>query len=48
MFEESGIGACVSNSPEKVKEKARLVVGSNDEDGVAQVIIKTILNKEVS
>lgn len=48
MFEESGIGACVGNSPEKVKEKADLVVGSNDEDGVAEVISKVILNKEIA
>lgn len=48
MFKESGIGACVKNSPEGVKAKAGLIVASNDEDGVAEVISKVILNRETA
>lgn len=44
MLRYSGWGVAVSNSHAAVKDIARLVTGSNDEDGVADVIEKYVLS----
>lgn len=44
MLRYSGWGVAVDNSPAAVKNVARLVTGSNDEDGVADVIEKYVLS----
>ncbi len=38
----AAIGVAMSNSPEKVKQAADFVVGSNDEDGVAEAIYRYV------
>jgi len=43
MLRYSGWGVAVGNSPSVVKNIARLVTGSNDEEGVAEVIEKYVL-----
>jgi len=44
MLSYSGWGVAVSNAPSAVKNIARLVTGSNDEEGVADVIEKYVLS----
>ncbi len=43
MLRYSGWGVAVSNAPSAVKNIARIVTGSNDEEGVADVIEKYVL-----
>lgn len=45
MIEYAGLGAVVSNANEKMKAKADFITKSNDEDGLAYLIEKLILNK---
>jgi hydroxymethylpyrimidine pyrophosphatase-like HAD family hydrolase len=40
MFEESGFSVAMGNGDEMVKNRASVVTGTNDEDGVAQAIYK--------
>lgn len=40
MLSWAGIGVAMDNAPEKVKEKARCVIASSDEDGVAKFLNK--------
>ncbi len=49
MIEYAGLGVAMGNSPDDIKSKADFVTFTNDEDGVAHVIEKYILNitKEV-
>ncbi|SDE41376.1 Cof-type HAD-IIB family hydrolase [Sporomusa acidovorans] len=44
MMLYAGWGVAVGNAPSTVKEAAQLVTGTNDDDGVADVIEKYILN----
>lgn len=44
MIEYAGLGVAMGNSKEAIKEKADFTTLSNDEDGVAHVIHKFILN----
>lgn len=48
MIEYAGLGVAMANAQEAVKEVADYVTTSNDEDGVAKVIYKFILNDEKS
>lgn len=43
MIEYAGLGVAMSNAVDEVKEAARLIAPSNDEDGVAWTIEKVIL-----
>lgn len=43
MLRYAGWGVAVANAPDAVKKVARIVTGSNDEDGVADVIEKYVL-----
>ncbi|MGN0243305.1 MAG: Cof-type HAD-IIB family hydrolase [Lachnospiraceae bacterium] len=43
MIEYAGLGVAMANAQEEVKEKADYITGSNDEDGVAQVVERFIL-----
>lgn len=43
MIEYAGVGVAMANAQEKVKEKADYITGSNDEDGIVQVIDEFIL-----
>jgi len=45
MIEYAGLGVAMANSPDDVKEKADYITLSNEEDGVAHVISKFILNE---
>ena len=45
MFEESGIKIAVENAEFSLKEKADLIVSSNNNDGVAEAIEKFCLNE---
>lgn len=45
MIEYAGIGVAMANAKEQVKEKADYITKSNDEDGIAHVIDKFILNE---
>lgn len=45
MIEYAGLGVAMANSKDEIKEKADFVTLSNDEDGVAHVINKFILNR---
>lgn len=38
MIEYAGVGVAMGNAQEKVKEKADFITGTNDEDGIVQVI----------
>lgn len=40
MVRESGVGVAMGNAVDSVKEVATMVVGSNDEDGIAEAIEK--------
>ena len=46
MFGVSGLKIAMGNSIEALKEKADVVVGTNDQDGVAQAIAQYILSGE--
>lgn len=45
MIEYAGLGVAMGNGSEEVKNKADYVTDSNNEDGVAKVIEKFVLNK---
>lgn len=44
MIEYAGLGVAMGNAPDAVKEKADYITLSNEEDGLAHVINKLILN----
>lgn len=44
MIEYAGLGVAMGNGTELVKSKADYVTDTNDNDGVAKVIDKFILN----
>lgn len=44
MIEYAGLGVVMANAKDAIKEKADFVTLSNDEDGVAHVIYKFVLN----
>ena len=44
MIEFAGLGVAMGNAVDEVKAVANYVTASNDEDGIAQVIEKFILN----
>ncbi|WP_428664804.1 Cof-type HAD-IIB family hydrolase [Reyranella sp.] len=44
MFAQSGLSIAMGNAPAEVKNKARFVTGSNDQDGLAEAIQKYILD----
>ena len=44
MIEYAGLGVAMGNATDKVKEKADYVTDTNDNDGVAKVIDKFVLN----
>ncbi len=46
MVEAAGLGAAVLNADGRLKTKAKLIVPSNDDDGVAQLLYKAI-NDEI-
>jgi hypothetical protein len=43
MIEYAGLGIAMDNAPQEVKSRANFVTSSNEEDGVARVIEKFIL-----
>lgn len=43
MIEYAGLGVAVGNAKDEIKEEANYITGSNNEEGVAQVIEKFIL-----
>jgi Cof subfamily protein (haloacid dehalogenase superfamily) len=45
MIQYAGLGVAMGNAPAEVKEYADYVTGTNDEDGVAQVIDKFVLKR---
>lgn len=45
MVRYAGLGVAMGNATEEVKEAANYITKSNDEDGIAEVIEKFILNK---
>lgn len=45
MVKYAGLGVAMGNATEEVKESADFITSSNDEDGIAEVIEKFILNK---
>ena len=47
MIEYAGLGVTMDNAPGEVKSRANFVTSSNDEDGVAKVIEKFILEMDV-
>ena len=47
MIEYAGLGVAMDNAPGEVKSRANFVTSSNDEDGVAKVIEKFILELDV-
>ena len=47
MIEYAGLGVAMDNAPREVKSRANFVTSSNDEDGVAKVIEKFILELDV-
>lgn len=46
MIEYAGIGVAMSNARQKVKDAADYITGSNDEDGLVEVIEKFILTNQ--
>ncbi len=44
MLELCGLGIAMGNAIDAVKEKADVVIGSNDEDGIAAFIEENILS----
>ncbi|WP_315067653.1 sugar-phosphatase [uncultured Clostridium sp.] len=47
MVKYAGLGVAMGNATKEVKEAASFITTSNDEDGIANVIEKFILNKSV-
>ena len=47
MIEYAGLGIAMDNAPGEVKSRANFVTSSNEEDGVAKVIEKFILEMDV-
>lgn len=47
MIEYAGLGVAMGNAPQYIKNKANYVTASNNEDGVAKVIKKFILNENI-
>ncbi len=47
MIEYAGLGVAMANSPDGVKQRADYITLSNEEDGVAHVIDKFILNNDL-
>ena len=47
MIEYAGLGIAMDNAPQEVKSRANFVTSSNEEDGVARVIEKFILEMDV-
>ena len=45
MLKLCGKGIAMGNAIDEVKEKADLVIGSNDEDGIAEYLAATFLAK---
>ena len=45
MLEFAGIGVAMGNAKQHIKDKADYVTDTNENDGVAKVIEKFILNK---
>lgn len=46
MIEYAGLGVAMSNSVDEVKAKANYITGSNNEDGIADVVDKFILSQD--
>jgi Cof subfamily protein (haloacid dehalogenase superfamily) len=46
MIEGADVGVAMGNAPEEIKRLARLVVGTNNDSGLAEVVEKVILSKE--
>jgi len=44
MIKYAGLGVAMDNAVPEVKEAANFITASNDEDGIAKVIEKFILN----
>ncbi|WP_156289329.1 Cof-type HAD-IIB family hydrolase [Oceanobacillus salinisoli] len=47
MIEFAGLGVAMENAPDDIKEKADYVTDTNMNDGVAKVVEKFVLNREV-
>ena len=47
MIQYAGLGVAMENAKEQVKEVADFITKSNEEDGVAYVIERFILEKEI-
>ena len=45
MIEYAGLGVAMGNATDEIKEMADYVTLSNDEDGIAHVVNKFILNR---
>lgn len=43
MVANAGVGVAMGNAVERVKEAAFAVVGSNDDDGVAEAFVRYVL-----
>lgn len=46
VIQKAGLGVAMGNAQQVVKDEADVVVASNDEDGIAEVIRKYIFAKE--
>ncbi|WP_303864864.1 Cof-type HAD-IIB family hydrolase [Alkalibaculum bacchi] len=46
MIQEAGLGVAMENAPDDIKKHAQYITTSCDEDGVANVIYKFLLDKE--
>ena len=46
MIKEAGLGVAMENAPDDIKKHAQYITTSCDEDGVANVIYRYLLNKE--
>ena len=42
MITEAGLGVAVSNASQRCLDSAELIVASNDDDGIAELIFKII------
>ena len=42
MLELCGIGVAMGNAIDEVKERADIVIGSNDEDGIPEILCKFV------
>lgn len=47
MIEYAGLGVAMGNASDVIKAKADYITDTNDNDGVAEVISKFILNKNI-